>query len=60
MCQFEYEKKKIKLLPHESKAEPSEPKPAAAKKSNNINLITAKTFNQDLKKEAPFVILATK
>jgi len=45
MCQFEYERKKIKLLPRELKAEPSKPKRAAAKKPNIINLITAKTFS---------------
>jgi len=60
MCQFQHERKKIKLLPHKPKAKPFELKPAAAKKLNNIKLITAKTFSQDLKKEAPFVILATK
>ena len=45
VCQFEHEGKKIKLLPREPKAEQSEPKPAAAKKPNNINLITAKAFS---------------
>ena len=30
------------------------------KKTNSINLITVKTFIQDVEKGAPFVILATK
>ena len=60
MCQFEHERKKIKLLPREPKAEPSEPKPTIVKKTNSISLITAKAFSQDVEKGAPFVILATK
>ena len=60
MCQFEHEGKKIKLLPHEPKAEPSEPKPTTVKKTNSISLITAKAFSQDVEKGAPFVILVTK
>jgi len=35
MCYFEHEGKKIKLLPREPKAEPSESKPAAVKKTNS-------------------------
>jgi len=60
MCQFEHEGKKIKLLPRELKAEPSKPKPTTVKNTNNISLMTAKAFNQNLEKVAPFVILATK
>ena len=60
MCQFEHEGKKIKLLPREPKVEPSEPKPTIVKKTNSINLITSKAFNQDVEKGAPFVILVTK
>jgi len=33
MCQFEHEGKKIKLLPREPKAEPSEPKPTTVRKN---------------------------
>jgi len=60
MCQFEHERKKIKLLPREPKTEPSEPKPTIVKKTNNIGLITAKAFSQDVEKKAPFLILTTK
>ena len=52
MCQFEHEGKKIKLLPREPKAEPSEAKPAALKKTNNISLITAKPNRQDMEQRA--------
>jgi len=47
-------------MPHEPKVEPFEPKPAAVKKTNSINLITVKAFSQDVEKRAPFKILATK
>jgi len=57
ICQFEHEGKKIKLLPREPKVEPPEPKPAAAKKSNSVSLITIRAFSQDMEKGAPFVIL---
>ena len=60
MCQFEHEGKKIKLLPHEPKAESSESKPTTVKKTNSISLIIAKVISQDVEKGAPFVILATK
>ena len=59
-CQFEHEGKKIKLLPREPNAEPSEPKPTTVKNTNTISLITAKAFSQDVEKGASFVILATK
>ena len=53
MCQFEHEDKKIKLSPREPKVEPSEHKPAAAKRPYIINLITAKAFSQDVRKGPP-------
>ena len=53
-------RKEDKLLPREPKAELFEPKPTIVKKTNSISLITAKAFNQDVEKGAPFVILATK
>jgi len=53
-------REKIKLLSHEPKVELSEPKPTIVKNTNNISLITAKAFSQDVEKGALFVILTAK
>ena len=53
-------RKEDQVVTSETKIEPSEPKPTTVKKTNSISLITTKAFSQDVKKGAPFVILATK
>ena len=60
MCQFEHGGNKIKLLPCPPKTEQEEQKSVAMKKINSVSLISEKTFSQDVKKGAPFVVLSSR
>jgi len=53
MCQFEYEDKKIKLLSFWPKPEKPNQKPTTPKKTNGVNLVSAKDLDQELKNGAP-------
>ena len=56
MCWFEYEGKKIKLMPLRPIAK--QPKPNVPKKSKGVQLISVTELDQEIKNDFSFMILA--
>ena len=60
MLQFKHEGKTLKILPFRPKVKQPTQTPTASKKTRRVNLVSTKDLDQELKNDAPFMILAAR